>query len=345
MLPSTEGPQSVRPENPGAPEPERELHSIAVVIPVYQGEKTLEAVVTEMEPLVRESATPRGRRFQVTEVTLVHDGAIDNSDQVMMALASRFAFLRLVWLSRNFGQHPATLAGMAATSADWIVTMDEDGQHNAQDIGRMLDVALEESAQLVYARPTNEPPHGWLRNRLSELAKWLFVRLLSGGVVGYFHSFRLLDGEIGRSLAAYCGHSVYLDVALGWVVARQAYCPVAVRTGIRRPSGYTFVNLARHFWRLVLTAGTRPLRFITLLGMCSFLLAIAIAAVAAYQKLTNQIEVPGWTSTIVVLSFFAGCILFSLGIIAEYLGVALTMSMGKPLYLVVSRPRRRKAAP
>jgi undecaprenyl-phosphate 4-deoxy-4-formamido-L-arabinose transferase len=329
----------------GQPESEREVHSVAVVIPVYQGEKTLEAVVAEIEPLTHDQTTPRGQPFRVTEVTLVHDGAIDNSDQVMEALARRFPFVRLVWLSRNFGQHPATLAGMAATSADWIVTMDEDGQHNAQDIGPMLDVACTEAAQLVYARPTNEPPHSWLRNRLSSLAKWLFVKALSGGTVGYFHSFRLLDGEVGRSLAAYCGNSVYLDVALGWVVARQAYCPVAVRAGIRRPSGYTFANLARHFLRLVLTSGTRPLRFITLLAMFSFLLAVGISVFAAIQTLTSPNAGQGWNAVLIVICFFAGCILLSLGIIAEYLGVALTMSMGKPLYLVVSRPRRRKGAP
>jgi undecaprenyl-phosphate 4-deoxy-4-formamido-L-arabinose transferase len=114
--------------------------------------------------------------------------------------------------------------------------------------------------------------------------------------------------------------------------------------GIRRPSGYTFANLARHFLRLVLTSGTRPLRFITLLAMFSFLLAVGISVFAAVQALTSPGAGQGWTAVLIVISFFAGCILLSLGIIAEYLGVALTMSMGKPLYLVVSRPRRRKGA-
>jgi undecaprenyl-phosphate 4-deoxy-4-formamido-L-arabinose transferase len=345
MLPNSGPPQGDSAPEPRTPDPGPQAHSLAVVIPVYQGENTLEAVVAEIEPLTHDETTPGGQTFRVVEVTLVHDGAIDQSDQVMEALARRFPFVRLVWLSRNFGQHPALLAGMAATSADWIVTMDEDGQHNAQDIAKMLDVACSEAAQLVYAKPTNEPPHSWLRNRLSNMAKWLFVKALSAGTVGYFHSFRLLDGEVGRSLAAYCGNSVYLDVALGWVVDRQAYCPVAVRVGIRRPSGYTFANLARHFLRLVLTSGTRPLRFITLLGMFSFLLAVGISVFAAFQSLTSSSAGQGGTATIIVICFFAGCILFSLGIIAEYLGVVLTMSMGKPLYLVVSRPRRRKGAP
>ena len=65
---------------------------------------------------------------------LVHDGAIDNSDAVISSLASRLPYVTAIWLSRNFGQHPATLAGMASTNGDWVATLDEDGQHNPADI-------------------------------------------------------------------------------------------------------------------------------------------------------------------------------------------------------------------
>ena len=64
------------------------------------------------------------------------------SDVVIRDLARHHPFVRPVWLARNFGQHAATLAGMSSTSADWIVTMDEDGQHDPSAIGAMLDVAL-----------------------------------------------------------------------------------------------------------------------------------------------------------------------------------------------------------
>lgn len=337
---STKVSPSVTGREPAA-EDGNEVHLISVVVPVYQGEKTLESLVAEIEPLTQEESTPCGHRFRIAEVILVHDGAIDNSDRVMEVLAARFGFVKLVWLSRNFGQHPATLAGMAGTTGDWIVSLDEDGQQNPQDIGKMLDVALRESAPLVYARPTNEPPHGWFRNRMSGLVKWLSVMVFGGGDIGRFNSFRLIDGEVGRSLAAYCGNSVYLDVALGWVVSRRGYCPVLVREGSRRPSGYSMGKLAGHFLRLLLTSGTKPLRFIAVMGVFSIVLAAAISVYALYQKFTANVPVQGWTSTMVVICIFAGCILFSLGVIAEYLGVVLTMTMGRPLYLVVSRPRRK----
>lgn len=317
---------------------EAALHEIAVVVPVYRGERTLEVLISEIEPLTTSQPTPAGHRFRVSEVLLVHDGAADDSAGVMQSLAAHRPFVRPLWLSRNFGQHPATLAGMASTVADWVATLDEDGQQDPCDIAKLLDEALAHGAQLVYARPTNEPPHGWLRNRASALVKWLFVRALGNRQLGAFNSFRLIEGEIARGVAAYCGANVYLDVALSWVVTGARHCPVELRREGGRPSGYSSHRLIGHFWQLVLTSGTRPLRLIALLGFFAIVLAFAITAFVLWGRLHHQVPVQGWTSMIIVVCFFAGLILVSLGIIAEYLGVAVSMAMGKPPYLIVSRP-------
>jgi glycosyltransferase involved in cell wall biosynthesis len=318
------------------------MQTISVVVPVYQGEFTLESLLGEIEPLTKPQESPGGRSFRVSEVVLVHDGAIDGSDVVMSSLAAKLPFVTPVWLSRNFGQHAATLAGMSSTNGDWVVTLDEDGQQDPRDIGHFLDVGIDDDVPLVYAKPTNEPPHGFLRNQFSALAKWLFRRL-GHAHIGEFNSFRLIRGEIARGLAAYCGPGVYLDVALSWVVARSAHCPVALRSERARPSAYSYRRLIRHFWNLVLTSGTGPLRFVAFIGIASILLGIGVSAYALWGKVTGRAEIPGWASLLIVVSLFSGLTLFSLGVLAEYLGIAITMALGKPLYLITSRPYR--AAP
>ncbi|MCC6805891.1 MAG: glycosyltransferase [Deltaproteobacteria bacterium] len=314
------------------------VHTISVVVPVYQGEQTLAGLVDEIAPLVAVQTTPAGRHYRVSEVVMVHDGAVDGSHRVMQKLAAEHAFVRPLWLSRNYGQHPATLAGMASSSGDWVVTVDEDGQQNPTDIGKLLDVALNGGHSLVYAKPLNPPPHGFFRNAMSGLAKWFFVTLLSNVSIGRFNSFRLIHGEIARSVSAYCGNQVYLDVALGWVVPGSGHCPVMLRDEGSRRSGYNLRKLVAHFWRLVLTSGTRPLRLISLLGTLSVLAAFAISAFAVWEKIMSRVPVAGWTSLMIVLCFFSGLILFSLGVACEYLGITLNMAMGKPLYMLVSRP-------
>jgi undecaprenyl-phosphate 4-deoxy-4-formamido-L-arabinose transferase len=321
-----------------------EVHEVSVVVPVYQGEHTLGALAAEIAPLVAPQPTPDGRAYRVAELVLVHDGAVDGSAEVMAQLASSHPFVRVLWLSRNFGQHAATLAGMASTASDWVATIDEDGQQDPRDIGRLLDTALAHGAQLVYAKPSNQAPHSWLRNLSSRLAKSASVLALGNPHLGRFNSFRLIRGEIARGVAAYCGANVYLDVALSWVVAGARHCPVRLRGERRRTSGYTPQRLLGHFWQLVITSGTRPLRVIALLGLVAIVLAVAISALVVWRRLEHQVPVQGWTSMIIVVCLFAGLILVSLGVIAEYLGVAVSMAMGKPPYLLSSRPvpgRRR----
>jgi polyisoprenyl-phosphate glycosyltransferase len=315
------------------------IHTMSVVIPVYAGERTLESVVAELETFTAESVTTRGHRYVVEQVLLVHDHGPDRSDSTIRALAERYPWVRPVWLSRNYGQHAATLAGVGASSGAWIVTMDEDGQHDPNAIGAMLDLALSEQRQVVYAKPTNPSPHGPARNAASKTAKFVVGRLLTGGQLSQFHSFRLVHGEVGRGMAAFCGPGVYLDVALNWVATSPGHCPVAMRDEGDRPSGYSWRSLLSHFWQLVISSGTRPLRLVSVVGVLMSISGFVLAGYAISRRLVNEVDVEGWTSVFVAVLIIGGFLMLAIGIVAEYVAVAVRMAMGKPLYLAVSDPK------
>ena len=88
------------------------------VVPVYQAAQTLADVVSELEPYTEEFDTTDGHRAVVAEVLLVHDSGPDDSPTVMRELAQKYAWVRTLWLSRNYGQHAATLAGMASSGGE-----------------------------------------------------------------------------------------------------------------------------------------------------------------------------------------------------------------------------------
>jgi undecaprenyl-phosphate 4-deoxy-4-formamido-L-arabinose transferase len=312
-------------------------HQISVVIPVYSGEAHLSAVVDELAASTQTLTSPGGRSYRVTEVLLVHDGGRDNSAPVMRELAAKFAFVRTLWLSRNFGQHAATLAGIASSGGEWVVTMDEDGQHDPVAMGVMLDVALDQQARVVYAQPTGAHPHSWFRNLTSRGAKRLTNMLSGGADASLFHSYRLMLGEVARSIAAYSGSGVYLDIALGWVVGRAATAPVAMRDE-GRTSTYSLRLLMSHFRRMVLSAGTRGLRLVSLLGVVLALVGIVLAGYIVIQRIVNPAPVQGWSSMMVVVLLSSGAVLFSLGVVSEYIGVTVNTALGKPLYLLTQDP-------
>lgn len=324
-------------------------HTISVVVPVYQGEKTLDLLIDEIEPLTLPFRTPEGHLARVSEVLLVHDCGPDDSPAVIRRAAETRDWVRPVWLSRNFGQHAATLAGLSSSGGDWVASLDEDGQHDPQDLGLMLDRAMAEDVDVVYAAPVNKPPHGFLRNTASRIAKRSVGWLTGRPEAGMFNSYRFILGEVGRSVAAYAGSGVYLDVALGWVARGTTTAPVTLRQEGDRPSGYRFRTLLSHYWRMVLTGGTRLLRIVSLAGLVVALLGMVLAGYVAVARFSGDIAVEGWTSVVVVLLLGGGVVLFSLGVVAEYIGVAVNMAMGKPLYLMVGDradgPHGRPKAP
>lgn len=310
-------------------------HTVSVVIPVYQGEKTLPGLIAELSPYFKPSMSADGHTWQVTEVLLVHDHGPDGSAATIRSLDASYPQVRPVWLARNFGQHPATLAGMASSGGDWIVTMDEDGQHNPADISRFLDIAMRDRATLVYSDATNTAPHGLVRNAASRLTKLIALRLLKGEVAG-FQSYRLVLGDIGRSVAAYAGAGVFLDVAMAWVNPTVSYCPIELRSEGDRPSGYSTRRLLSHFWRMVISSGTRGLRLVSGLGVVLAVVGVLFAIYVTAARIAGRIDAPGWSSLMVLTLLASGAILFTLGVVAEYVGVAVNMAMGKPLYLITS---------
>lgn len=312
--------------------------SVSVVIPVYAGETTLPELIEELAAYHDRARTPAGRPFVVSEVVLVWDRGPGRSDEAIRELSAKYDWVRPVWLSRNFGQHPATLAGMSSSGGEWIVTMDEDGQHDPAYIGAMLDRAYETRSQLVYAAPTNPPPHGALRNVASRLAKLSFKWLLGDTSLESFHSYRLLLGEVGRSAAAYTGSGVYLDVALAWVVSDVTTCPMPMRSEGRPASNYSLRRLVSHYGRLVVSSGTRPLAIVSLVGLLFLVLGVLYSVWVLVNRFAGNIAPAGWTSTFVSILVVGGLTLFSLGVIAQYIRASTNMSLGKPLYVVVRDP-------
>jgi glycosyltransferase involved in cell wall biosynthesis len=319
-------------------------HEISIVVPVYRGATHLAGLIDDIEPHTKSSTTPGGHPYRIVETVLVHDCGPDDSDRVMRDLEQRHDWVRPVWLSRNYGQHAATIAGMACAGGEWIVTMDEDGQHDPADIGNLLDAALAERRALVYAKPVNQAPHAWPRRLTSRLSKKLLNAFAGGTDASLFHSFRLVLGEYGRSVAAYAGHGIYLDVALSWVAGHPATAPVTLREEGDRVSGYSVRTLISHFWRMVVTSGTRGLRMVSIAGATFAGMGIILAGVLAITRVAGNSVLQGWTSLMVALLVCTGVILFSLGVIAEYVGVAVNMAMGKPLYLLIKDPGRSPLA-
>ena len=114
--------------------------TISIIVPVYSGDEYLERLVNQIDSL-RTRWEEGGVSLLISEAIFVLDSPIDSSRKVLENLTTEHAWMRLVDLSRNYGQHSATVAGILYSSGDWVVTLDEDLQHQPIQIESLLKKA------------------------------------------------------------------------------------------------------------------------------------------------------------------------------------------------------------
>ncbi len=314
--------------------------SISVVVPVYSGEKYLRELTQEIER-VRDLWQSLGHPFGISELLFVEDGAIDGSGAVIDELAAAYPWITALHLSRNYGQHPATIAGILHTAGDWVVTM-EDLQHPPHCIEQLLRAVALTQADIAYGRSDQGVHKSAFRDLSSRLAKRSIEFLSGSSSITQASSFRLIRGSLARGAASVCGHDTYLDVALSWFTQRVETATMElvdrrfIATG---KSGYSFKSLISHGRRLIFSSQVKVLRFAMLLGAAAFAIALIAAFLVFIQKLLwpSSIVIQGWASLFLAVTLIGGLTIFLLGVLLEYMSVLMLRAHGKPLFFLIDR--------
>lgn len=316
----------------------RETLLVSTVTPVYQGAATLPGLVERLER-VRRSWRDGGYPFELVEAIFVDDASVDGSSAVLRRLEREVEMVRVVTLSRNFGQHPATAAGILHSSGDWVLTLDEDLQHRPEDMGELLELGATEGLDVVYARPGGGVHRSWYRDLASRGYKRLLALATGNPNVRIFNSFRGLRGSVARAAAAVVGHDTFLDIALGWFTQRVGARPLSLLDPREAESGYTFSRLLSHARRAMVSAQTKWLRLGAAIGVGALVLSLFLLGWILAQKLIapDTIRVRGWTSLFLSVAFFGGLVSFLVGVALEYLSTLLLGAHGKPTFFVVDR--------
>ncbi|PBB64793.1 hypothetical protein CK228_31180 [Mesorhizobium sp. WSM4312] len=315
--------------------------SVSFVVPVYSGQKYLRSLVAEIETLGAQWSASNAP-FEVREICLVDDNAIDGSGELIDTLAAENPLVRAFHLSRNFGQHPATMAGIIRSTGDWIVTLDEDLQHPPSSVNDLFRKVAERGSDIVYANAESAVHQSLIRDLGSRGYKAFVERASGNPNIRMFNSFRLLRGEIARAAAAACGHDTYFDMALSWFTQRVDI--VSMRLKDERfiqgkVSGYRFSKLVSHARRMIMSAGAKPLRLAGFFGVLFSVAALVggAALVLVHFIFPSAVEAKGWTSLILAIVLFGGLTMMLIAVVLEFLSVLVLRAHGKPLFFLIDR--------
>lgn len=299
--------------------------NISVVVPVYKGAETLDALVQRVGGVLPQVA----ERY---ELILVNDGSPDNSWEVIQRLARGQGWVRGVQLLRNYGQHNATLCGIRAARYEVTITLDDDLQNPPEEIPLLL-AKLSEGFDVVYGAPQQVRQNLW-RSLASHVIRLMLRRVMGNQVAWQVSPFRAFRTSARDAFAHYASPSVFVDVLLTWGAARFAAVTVRQDARAAGTSTYTFRKLLSLAMNMLTGFSTLPLRAASMVGFLFTLFGLGVLAYVLGRFLLLGYSIPGFPFLASVIAIFSGATLFALGIMGEYLARIYTHSMGQPPYVV-----------
>lgn len=295
-----------------------------VVIPVYNSAATLGVLYDDLCAVFE-------KINRSLNVIFVEDGGTDNSWSIIEALKTKHPEqIVAIRLSKNFGQHNATVCGFSFATGMATITIDDDLQIHPREIAKLINKYESTEADVVYG-VFKRKKHSLLRNIGSYLIRKSAA--LTTGEIGEGSSFRLLDANVTKKIAEHTQVFISVDETINWYTKYQEFVQVEHTARQSGKSGYSNWKLFAQGINLIFSYSTIPLRLMTILGFIISIVCIIMAGWFIYKKL--RFDVPmGFTAIIVSVFFASGIILFSLGIIGEYVNRIYTHQNKKPPYSI-----------
>ncbi|MFX1501268.1 MAG: glycosyltransferase family 2 protein [Promethearchaeota archaeon] len=298
---------------------------ISVVIPVYNSEQSLEELCERLEKVFE-------KENMQYEIILVDDCSKDNSWKILKKLKNGNECIKIIRLMKNFGQHNAILCGFNYVNGDYVVTIDDDLQNPPEEIPKLLKkIKNGYDAVIGCQQRKNDKLYKKLGSRA--------IRYLNRKIFGkpknlIISSFRIMKKEVTDEIKLLKSPFPYITGMLLSLTNNIANETVKHDKRKYGTSTYSLSKLIRLSFNLMINYSSWPLKALAVVGFSISIFSFGYAMFVIVEKLTIGVNVPGWTSVIVLLSFFNGLILIMLALIGEYLGRIIIEVSNAPQFVI-----------
>jgi len=268
-----------------------------------------------------------------SKICFVDDGSRDRTWFIIEDICQKDPLVVGVKLSRNFGHQSAILAGLMhhIERYDCFITLDADLQDDIQAIEKMLE-QHRAGARVVYGVRDDRSSDTWFKRQTAEsfykLMNWMGVP-----VVFNHADFRLVDRRILQEFANFKETNLFLRGIIPLVGFRSEK---VFYKRLERQAGETKYPLSKMLlfaWNGITSFSTFPMRLVFYFGAFNFAISLLILGYILVSYLSGKI-VPGWTSTIVPMTFFSGSNMMAIGLIGEYIGKIYEEVKARPRYII-----------
>lgn len=281
----------------------------SVVIPVYNSEPIVATTVARTKEFFESQQL-------AYEIILVNDGSHDNSWQVIEQIAKDSQHVVAINLLHNYGQHSANLCGFKHSTGDYVITMDDDLQNPPEEIIHLIEKAAQ-GYDLVIGQ-FREKMHVFYRRIGTVLIRAVNQRIFGSPKDLILTNFRIIRRDVIDRICNYRTSYPYVPgLALMFSNNRSNVLVEHKQRSVGK-SNYNLLKILKLVSTILFNYSSYPLRLVSGIGICLSLLSFLLGAFYLVTAMINGTNVPGWTSLVVLVSFYNGVVMLLLGMLGEY---------------------------
>jgi len=297
---------------------------ISIVVPVYNTTFVLEKLVEKVKIVFDEIE-------EDYELIFVNDYSPNVETWSVLKKAAQLPNVRVVNLTRNFGQQAATFCGLEVSKGDYVITMDDDLQHSPSDIPILLEKT--NKFDIIIGQFVNKK-HTFFKRFTSKI-KERFDCIILGKPKGIqLSAFRVLSRSVVNGMLQIKTPNPYISAMMFYVSKNIIAVNLEHFERAEGKSGYSISSLFKLFSFLLINNSSLLLNAIGRVGIIIFFLSLFFLIYLFFNYVFFGISITGWTSVVFSVFFFGGIQLFSIGIIGQYLIRIIKYSEQKPAYFI-----------
>jgi polyisoprenyl-phosphate glycosyltransferase len=269
-------------------------------------------------------------KAELKEIILVDDGSHDSTWDEIVSLKSLFPKVTGIKFSRNFGKESALYAGLIKSTGDFTITIDADLQHPPEKIPEMIQL-WEEGYRIINARKTSYKNKSI--NNLNRSVFFFLSQRLTKLNLKESCDFKLLDKKVVASFREFNEFHLFYRGLADWIGFKKTDVEIEIKERSSGSSSFTFLKLMSLAKTGIISFTAAPLYLVTIMAIIFFLVAVILASITLFRKFTGE-AIDGFTTVILLQLFIGGVVMFSLGLIGEYLARVYDEAKHRPRFVI-----------
>jgi len=306
----------------------------SVVIPLYNEEDNILELYRRLTITMESLCKDEGISENLYEIIMVNDGSRDTTWDLIKELHQKDNRIKGINFSRNFGQHPAIIAGLSYAKGNVIILMDGDLQDPPEEIPRLFK-KFKEGFDIVYAlRKKRDDP--LYRKIFSRIFMEIFKKITHLNIYTRVGVFRIISRKCLENFLMLGERSKLGLAMMSWMGFSEAFVEIDRKARAAGKSKYSLFKLYKLALEGIASFSNIPLYLHIALyfGFAVASMSFLAGSFMILKKLFYGIPISGYTSIIVSIFFLGGVSLIILGIIGFYIGKIYEISLNRPLYII-----------